>query len=141
MATTAAFADDDREEAALARFAIAQSGITATIAIAKVSEQYPGVIYSYELDEEDDRLVHEIKLMDIEEKRKYKIKMDVKTGNIVSEKNKMVWSWFSTDETLKAVSQLKASGFTMVAMPQTKGCVPSIGSITQVPLPGCGLKS
>lgn len=109
------YADDDQEEAALARFAIEQSGITAQLALARIDKNYPGIIYKYELDVDDGRLVHEVKVLNLEEERKYKIKIDVKTGEVVSEQNKLVWSWFSEDEDIKAAKYLQKSAFTLAA--------------------------
>ncbi|WP_101757912.1 PepSY domain-containing protein [Oceanicoccus sp. KOV_DT_Chl] len=108
-------AGDDHEEAALARFAIEQSGIDAQAAIAKVSKDYPGLIYQYELDDEDDRLVHEVKVINLDDKRKYKVKIDVKTGEVVSEEKKIVWSWFKEDEDITMAKYLQASNFTLIA--------------------------
>lgn len=106
-------AGDDHEEAALARFAIDQSGIDAKTAIAKVSKNYPGLIYQYELDDEDDRLVHEVKVVNLDDKRKYKVKIDVKTGEVVSEEKKIVWSWFKEDEDISMAKHLQASTFSL----------------------------
>ncbi|MFT5118524.1 MAG: putative membrane protein YkoI [Kiritimatiellia bacterium] len=109
------YADDDQEEVALALFSIEQSGITAQVALARVDKNYPGIIYKYELDVDDGRLVHEVKVLNLEEERKYKIEIDVKTGEVVSEKNKIVWSWFSEDEDITAAKYLQRSTFTLAA--------------------------
>jgi len=109
------YADDDQEEVALALFSIEQSGITAQVALARVDKNYPGIIYKYELDVDDGRLVHEIKVLNLEEERKYKIKIDAKTGEVISEKNKIFWSWFSEDEDITAAKYLQKSTFTLAA--------------------------
>lgn len=108
-------AGNDYEEAAIARFAIEQSGNNVQTAFAKASKDYPGLIYQYELDDDDDRLVHEIKVINLDDKRKYKIKIDVKTGEVVSEENKIVWSWFKEDEDITMAKHLQASTFSLVA--------------------------
>jgi uncharacterized membrane protein YkoI len=111
--SSATNADDGQEEAVLALFAIKQSGIDAYTAIAQVSAGYPGVIYQYELDDEDNRLVHEIKVINITEKRKYKVKIDVKTGEVVSEEKKIVWSWFKEDADITMAKYLQTSTFSL----------------------------
>lgn len=108
-------AHNAHEDAALARFAIEQSGINARTAIANVSKNYSGIIYQYELDDEGLRLVHEVKVINLEDKRKYKIKIDVKTGEVISEETKFVWSWFSEDEDITMAKRLQASMFSLTA--------------------------
>lgn len=113
LSAAIAKAGDDSEDAALARFAIAQSGIDAQAAMAKVSKSYPGLIYQYALDDEDGRLIHEVKVINLDKKRKYNVKIDVKTGEVVSKKKKIVWSWFKENKDLTTAKYLQASTFSV----------------------------
>lgn len=106
------WADSDRQELAMAKSIIEKSGVTAKQAINKVLQDYNGVIYSYELDEEDDLYFHEIKLIDIEEDKKIKLTISINNGEVVKKEQDRLFSWFSDDDhivTAKKLTTMKYS--------------------------------
>jgi uncharacterized membrane protein YkoI len=105
---------DDREELALTRYVIESSGITFKKAYNIVSEKFEGIIHSYELEDEDDRLVHEFKIINIEEKRHLKVEMDAKTGEISVDKKKLKWRLFGKDEDFETVKLLTSEGMSLI---------------------------
>lgn len=97
-----AYAGIDEDEVSLARMVIGKSGITASVAIERALGEYPGIVYEYELEEDDDRFVHEIEVANLESKRTHKIAIDAQSGEIVEVKSSRASSWFSESDDVKA---------------------------------------
>ena len=105
------FARDNEEKARLAQVIIEKSGITPLIVLETVQKKYPqGIIYEYEMEQEDDNLVHEVELIHLEEKRRYQITIDAQTGEITEEESDTLF-WFGKDDDVKAAEYLSQSGF------------------------------
>ncbi len=66
----------------LAAHIINESGMTASKVLDKIEERYTGVVYAYELEEENDRFFHQVKLIDPETAYKTTLKIDIKTGAV-----------------------------------------------------------
>lgn len=97
-----AFAGVDEDEVPFARLVMEKSGVTASVAIETALGKYPGIVYEYELEEDDDRFVHEIEVADLESKRTHKIAIDAQSGEIVEVKSSRASSWFNESDDVKA---------------------------------------
>ncbi len=101
LACTPAHAGLDDDEVALVSLLIKRSEVTVEKAFVRALEAHPGVIFEYELEEESDRFVHEVEIVNPDESRKYKVEVDAETGNISGD--------FSTDyESIKEDSEARA---------------------------------
>lgn len=103
----------DREEAAVALYAIERSGITATQALEMASKAVGGVAYEYELDDDDGALFHEIELMDLEQQIKYKVKIAVADGAISQKQEKAECGLVCKDDDVKAARALQEAGYSL----------------------------
>ncbi|MEZ5524374.1 MAG: PepSY domain-containing protein [Pseudomonadales bacterium] len=74
------WADDKSAFYNSAQQAISKSGLTATSALELIQQDYRATPYEYELDRDDHRLYHEIKLVNGETKEKIEVKVDIETG-------------------------------------------------------------
>ncbi len=103
---SASWAGSDKQELALVKSIIDKSGITAQQSIKNVQQEYNGIIYSYELEDEDDIYYHEIKLIDIEADKKIKLTISIQDGSIVEEEKSRLFSWFSEDDRIVTARKL-----------------------------------
>jgi uncharacterized membrane protein YkoI len=107
-----ALADDD--DAAIAQLIMKKSGITSMVALEKVKMKYPaGIIYNYELEDDDDQFFHEIKFVNLADNQKYEINVDAKTGEIVNAKSTSATSIFNFGGKLADAETISKSGFQM----------------------------
>lgn len=104
----------DEDEAALARMIITTSGITARVAIDRALAEYPGVVYEYELEEDDDRFVHEVEIANLENNRTHKIKIDAESGETVSVESSRASSWFNGNDDVKAAHAISKSTLSLI---------------------------
>ncbi len=101
----------DKEDIMQAQRIIEKSGITPLIVLGNVQKKYPnGVIYEYEMEKEDGIFVHEVELINLDEKRRYEITLDAQTGAIIEEDIDAIF-WFGQDDDLQAAKYLSKSGF------------------------------
>ena len=112
--TSVSWAGSDKQELALTKSIIAQSGITAQHSIKQVQQDYEGIIYSYELDDEDGIYYHEIKLIDIAADKKIKLTISIKDGSIVNEEKSRLFSWFSDDDRIVTAKKLAKMDYSML---------------------------
>lgn len=112
--TSVSWAGSDKEELALTKSIISQSGITAQHSIKQVQQDYNGIIYSYELDDEDGIYYHEIKLIDIAADKKIKLTISIKDGSIVNEEKSRLFSWFSEDDRIVTAKKLAKMDYSML---------------------------
>tara|TARA_R110002050_G_scaffold18270_4_gene53525 strand:- start:176 stop:742 length:567 start_codon:yes stop_codon:yes gene_type:complete len=108
------WAGSDKEELAIAKSIIAKSGVTAQQAIRKVQQEYNGVIYSYDLDDEDDIYYHEIKLIDIEADKKIKLIISIQNGEVVKKEWHRLFSWFFDDERIVTARKLATMKYSIL---------------------------
>lgn len=108
-------AGNDREEAAVALYAISQSGVTATRALELAKQAVTGVVYEYELEDDDGELFHEIELINLETETKYKVKVAVRDGGLTQKSEQYSCSLVCRDDDVKAVRALTEAGFTLEA--------------------------
>jgi len=111
---TASWADSDKQELALTKSIIEKSGVTAQQSIKKVQQDYNGIIYSYELEDEDDIYYHEIKLIDIEADKKIKVTISIQDGTVVNEEKSRLFSWFSEDDRIVTARKLATMDYSML---------------------------
>lgn len=111
---SASWAGSDKEELAIAKSIIAKSGVTAQQAIRKVQQEYNGVIYSYDLDDEDDIYYHEIKLIDIEADKKIKLIISIQNGEVVKKEWHRLFSWFFDDERIVTARKLATMKYSIL---------------------------
>ena len=111
---SATWANSDKEELAVAKSIMDKSGITAQQAIKKVQQDYKGVIYSYDLDDEDDVYYHEIKLIDIEEDKKIKLIISIENGTVVKKEWNRLFSWFLEDDRIVRARKLATMKYTIL---------------------------
>lgn len=105
------FAYDRTEKVAQASRIIEKSGITPLIVFEKVQKKYPnGIIYEYEMERSFGSLVHEVDLLDLDERRRYQITVDAQTGEILEEDMDSIF-WFGRNDDLEAAQYLSQSGF------------------------------
>ena len=112
--TSVSWAGSDKEELALTKSIIAQSGITAQHSIKQVQQDYEGIIYSYELDDEEGIYYHEIKLIDIKADKKIKLTISIKDGSIVNEEKSRLFSRFSEDDRIVTAKKLAKMDYSML---------------------------
>ncbi|MBV1909190.1 MAG: hypothetical protein KUG78_07690 [Kangiellaceae bacterium] len=93
--SNSSWAGTDESLIAVAQKAIDESGFTAQQSIKKVQQLYPGVVYQYELDDDDDEYFHEVKLIDTDADEKIKITLSIEDGEVLSEQRDSLFSWFS----------------------------------------------
>lgn len=105
----------DNKELSIARKVMKDSGVSAIASIQKVQQHYPGVVYDYELDDDDDNYFHEIKLIDLDKDVKRKIVVSAQNGTIVKEEEENLYSWFIEDDSVKAVKKLQEQQYSMLA--------------------------
>jgi len=110
---TVVTADPDFGELDVARSLIQGSGIDFQEASKRIAASYPGQILEYELEEEDDRLVHEFELVNIENKTKYKIEIDALNGEVKEEKEELKSSLFKKDKDLKLAKRITPTTLTL----------------------------
>ena len=111
---SSSWAGSDKEDLAVAKSIIDKSGITAQAAIRKVQQEYNGVIYSYDLDDEDDVYYHEIKLIDIEADKKIKLIISIENGEIVAQEWNRLFSWFFEDDRIVTARKLATMKYTIL---------------------------
>lgn len=112
--TSLSWAGSDKQELALTQSIIAKSGITAQHSIKQVQQDYNGIIYSYELDDEDDIYYHEIKLIDIEADKKIKLTISITDGSVIKEEKSRLFSWFSDDKHIITAKKLAKMDYSML---------------------------
>lgn len=108
------WAGSDKEELALTKSIIEKSGITAQHSIKQVQQDYNGIIYSYELDDEDGIYYHEIKLIDIAADKKIKLTISIKDGSVVNEEKSRLFSWFAEDDRIVTAKKLAQMDYSML---------------------------
>lgn len=112
---SSSWAGSDKEDLAAAKSIIDKSGITAQEAIRKVQQEYNGVIYSYDLDDdENDVYFHEIKLIDIEADKKIKLIISIENGEIVAKEWNRLFSWFFEDDRIVTARKLATKKYTIL---------------------------
>lgn len=107
------FADMDREEAAVAKHVIEQSGFTAIHALEAAQQAVKGVAYEYELDDDKDELVHEIKLINLDNKSSYKVKVSAHDGALTQKEEKYSCLVLCDDDDIEEAQALSESGITL----------------------------
>ena len=112
--SSVSWAGSDKQEMALTKAVIEKSGITAQHSIKQVQQDYEGIIYSYELDDEDGIYYHEIKLIDIAADKKIKLTISIKDGSIVNEEKSRLFSWFSDDDRIITAKKLAKMDYSML---------------------------
>jgi len=115
------WAGSDKEALALTKSIIDKSGFSAQASIKKVQKLYPGIVYDYELDEDDDVYYHEIKLIDIEADNKVKVTISIEDGTVVkTEVSKQfswftkLFSWFLEDERMAKIKKLAEADYSIL---------------------------
>jgi len=109
------WADSDDASLAIAKATIAKSGVSAQVSIKKVQQLYSGIVYQYELDEEDDQYFHEVKLIDVNADEKIKVILSITDGKVLAEERSRLFSWFSwlpwvsKNKNIARVNQLAAA--------------------------------
>lgn len=111
---SSSWASSDKEDLAVAKSIMDKSGITAQYVIKKVQQDYNGVIYSYDLDDEDDIYYHEIKLIDIEADKKIKLIISIQNGEVVTKEWNRLFSWFFEDERIVRARKLATMKYTIL---------------------------
>lgn len=104
------------DEFALAKSTMDNSGVTALKSLNIVQQQFKGIVYDYELDtdeDNDDELIHQIKLIDIEEDVKRKITISAVDGRVTEVEENSLFSWFYEDDSLKKVKKLLELNFSI----------------------------
>lgn len=113
LLTAPLFAGDDREEAAVALYAIERSGITISRALELAQQAVGGIAYEYELDDDDGALFHEIELMDLEQQIKYKVKVAVADGAVSQKQEQAECGLVCKDDDVRAARALRDAGYSL----------------------------
>jgi uncharacterized membrane protein YkoI len=98
MVGSVVLAGNDQEELDLGLYAIGQSGLSVSKALAQVEAEVPGIVYEYELDEGEDGLVHEFDVVDLKRERKIKASVNIETGELTVEEERYDFGWFVKDD-------------------------------------------
>jgi uncharacterized membrane protein YkoI len=112
--STLSWAGSSEKEMALAMETIKRSGVTASQSIILVQNKFNGVVYDYELDEKDDRVVHQVKLIDLDDDIKRKITLSAEDGSVIKEEWERLFSWFAEEDNVKAAKKLVANDYSML---------------------------
>lgn len=107
------FADMDREEAAISLHVMSQSGITAVSALQAAQQAVPGVAYEYELEDNKGELFHEIKLINLDTKTSYKVKVSARDGALTHKEQQYSCLMLCDDDDVKEAQALSESGLTL----------------------------
>lgn len=113
VVATPLLAGSDLEEAAVALFAIGRSGVTVDKALAQAEAAVPGIAYEYELEDDDGALFHEIKIMDLANETRHKIRIAVAGGALEDEQETRSCSVVCRDDEVLAARALKESGYSL----------------------------
>lgn len=113
VVATPLLAGSDLEEASVALYAIERSGITVDKALAQAESAVTGVIYEYELEDEDGLLYHEIKIMDLAAKVRHKVRIAVADGGLSKEQEKRTCGVVCRDDEVLAARALEESGYSL----------------------------
>lgn len=108
------WAGSSDKEMALAMESIKRSGVTASQSIILVQNKFNGVVYDYELDEKDERVVHQIKLIDLDDDIKRKITLSAEDGSVIKEEWERLYSWLIEEDNVKAAKKLLANDYSML---------------------------
>jgi hypothetical protein len=108
------WAGSDKQELAVVKSIIDKSGMTAKQVLQKVQQEYNGVIYSYELDDEKDVYFHEIKLIDIEADKKIKLTISIHNGEVVKKDLSRLFSWFGDDKHIVTARKLATMKYSIL---------------------------
>jgi hypothetical protein len=111
---SASWAGSNKQALAITKSIIEKSGITAQHTIKQVQQDYNGIIYSYELDDEEGVYYHEVKLIDIEADKKIKLTISIQDGSIVNEEQSRLFSWFSEDDRIVTAKKLAKMDYSML---------------------------
>lgn len=109
--STSAIADDN--DAYLASLVINKSGINAAAALELVEKNHKGIVYEYELEDHNDRFYHEIKLVNLEEGRKYRFKVDIETGEIEGKSDSYFHNALKKDGDVADAKKIRESGYSL----------------------------
>jgi uncharacterized membrane protein YkoI len=117
-----AIAGSDLEEAAVALYAIERSGVTVEKALTQAEAAVQGIVYDYELEDDDGQLYHEIKIMDLDAETRHKLRIAVADGALEQEKEQRRCSMVCRDDEVLAARALKESGYSLrKAITDSKG--------------------
>jgi len=108
-------ADIDREEAAISLHLMKQSGVTATHALQAAQQAVTAVAYEYELEEAKGELFHEIKLINLDTKTSYKVKVSARDGRLTQKEEQYSCSILCDDDDVNEAQALTDSGLTLSA--------------------------
>lgn len=106
-------AGSDREEAAVALYAIQRSGITLDKALSIAGQAVEGVVYEYELEDDDNQLYHEIKVMDLDSETRHKLRIAVQDGAVTREEESRSCALVCRDDEVRAARALKETGYSL----------------------------
>ncbi|HAN69591.1 MAG TPA: hypothetical protein DD808_15680 [Halieaceae bacterium] len=106
-------AGSDHEEVAVALYAIGRTGITVEKALAQAESAVPGIAYEYELEDDDDQLYHEFKIMDLANETRHKLRIAVKDGALEKEQEARNCGVVCRDDDVLAARALKESGYSL----------------------------
>jgi len=80
----------------------------------KVTEQYAGVITSFELDDQDDVLIYEVTVIDLNNNLKRRLIYDAQTTLLLNAKEIAMTGWFNDNKNIKAIEEIQETGFSMI---------------------------
>lgn len=126
MLVSPAFGDDDREEAALALYAMNQSGITVLKALDIAEQAADGIVHEYELDEDDGALYHEFKLVDLQGSTKIKLRVAVRDGAVTRRGKAYSCALSCNDDDVQAAKVLSETGFNLRHALEQFGQAPNV---------------
>ncbi len=113
VAAAPLLAGSDREEAAVALYAIERSGLTVSKALDQAQKAVSGLAYEYELEDEDGQLYHEIKIMNFDTETRHKLRISVSDGTLTDEQEKRSCGVVCRDDEVLAARALKESGYSL----------------------------
>jgi hypothetical protein len=118
-----------KDEAPLAQALIQNSGITASVAIRRALQDYPGIVFDYELEDDDDSFIHEIEIVDLDKNQRHKIKISAADGEILSVSTKRGSAWFKDHKDARTARIIHKHGFSVLEaldkLPEGEHILPS----------------
>ncbi len=112
LTSFAAVADND----ALATLALKRANFTLEQAIEKVSNDYPGQIIEFELDDHKGQTSYEIEVINLQKEEKYKLQLSTADGSLLKEKSRSLKIFGLNrldDDEYQALEELAASEFNL----------------------------
>ena len=91
------------ESETLIRLAMQNAALQPEQVMAQTLEKYPGFIEEFSIDEEDDRMVYELSVINPETGRRTELEIDIVSGKTLETEEEKIRSWNAADKTFSGI--------------------------------------